>query len=232
MSNQPKTEIESMEILTENYPLYDISFKVIVIGDTGVGKSCISLRATKSIFNEQYMATVGFEYCTFIARLNGEVLKLQIWDTCGQEMYRSLVSNFYKSSALAFVVYAINDRKSFEDVDEWIDGVRKNANSDIILFLIGNKYDVDEEERQVTYEEGEELKNKLGFSYFCEISAKTGFNTKEIFIEAIKVLYKKYKELMNLSSNLDSKSDYKITYSIRRGSVLSKKNTNKKDKCC
>ena len=232
MSNQPKTEIESMEILTENYPLYDISFKVIVIGDTGVGKSCISLRATKSIFNEQYMATVGFEYCTFIARLNGEVLKLQIWDTCGQEMYRSLVSNFYKSSALAFVVYAINDRKSFEDVDEWIDGVRKNANSDIILFLIGNKFDVDEEERQVTYEEGEELKNKLGFSYFCEISAKTGFNTKEIFIEAIKVLYKKYKELMNLSSNLDSKSDSKITYSIRRGSVLSKKNTNKKDKCC
>ena len=232
MSNQPKTEIESMEILTENYPLYDISFKVIVIGDTGVGKSCISLRATKSIFNEQYMATVGFEYCTFIARLNGEVLKLQIWDTCGQEMYRSLVSNFYKSSALAFVVYAINDRKSFEDVDEWIDGVRKNANSDIILFLIGNKFDVDEEERKVTYEEGEELKNKLGFSYFCEISAKTGFNTKEIFIEAIKVLYKKYKELMNLSSNLDSKSDYKITYSIRRGSVLSKKNTNKKDKCC
>ena len=232
MSNQPKTEIESMEILTENYPLYDISFKVIVIGDTGVGKSCISLRATKSIFNEQYMATVGFEYCTFIARLNGEVLKLQIWDTCGQEMYRSLVSNFYKSSALAFVVYAINDRKSFEDVDEWIDGVRKNANSDIILFLIGNKFDVDEEERQVTYEEGEELKNKLGFSYFCEISAKTGFNTKEIFIEAIKVLYKKYKELMNLSSNLDSKSNSKITYSIRRGSVLSKKNTNKKDKCC
>ena len=232
MSNQPKTEIESMEILTENYPLYDISFKVIVIGDTGVGKSCISLRATKSIFNEQYMATVGFEYCTFIARLNGEVLKLQIWDTCGQEMYRSLVSNFYKSSALAFVVYAINDRKSFEDVDEWIDGVRKNANSDIILFLIGNKFDVDEEERQVTYEEGEELKNKLGFSYFCEISAKTGFNTKEIFVEAIKVLYKKYKELMNLSSNLDSKSNSKITYSIRRGSVLSKKNTNKKDKCC
>lgn len=232
MSNQPKTEIESMEILTENYPLYDISFKVIVIGDTGVGKSCISLRATKSIFNEQYMATVGFEYCTFIARLNGEVLKLQIWDTCGQEMYRSLVSNFYKSSALAFVVYAINDRKSFEDVDEWIDGVRKNANSDIILFLIGNKFDVDEEERQVSYEEGEELKNKLGFSYFCEISAKTGFNTKEIFVEAIKVLYKKYKELMNLSSNLDSKSNSKITYSIRRGSVLSKKNTNKKDKCC
>ena len=232
MSNQPKTEIESMEILTENYPLYDISFKVIVIGDTGVGKSCISLRATKSIFNEQYMATVGFEYCTFIARLNGEVLKLQIWDTCGQEMYRSLVSNFYKSSALALVVYAINDRKSFEDVDEWIDGVRKNANSDIILFLIGNKFDVDEEERQVSYEEGEELKNKLGFSYFCEISAKTGFNTKEIFVEAIKVLYKKYKELMNLSSNLDSKSNSKITYSIRRGSVLSKKNTNKKDKCC
>ena len=232
-SNQPKKEIESIEILPENYPSYDISFKVIVIGDTGVGKSCISLRATKSVFNEQYMATVGFEYCTFITRLNGEVLKLQIWDTCGQEMYRSLVSNFYKSSALAIVVYAINDRKSFEDIDEWIDGVRKNSSSDIILFLVGNKFDVDEEERKVTYEEGEELKNKLGFSYFCEISAKTGFNTKEIFIEAIKQLYTRYKEVMNLSSNLDSKNNSKCTYSIRRGSVLSSKNkTNKKDKCC
>ena len=148
-SNQPKKEIESIEILPENYPSYNISFKVIVIGDTGVGKSCISLRATKSVFNEQYMATVGFEYCTFIARLNGEVLKLQIWDTCGQEMYRSLVSNFYKSSALAIVVYAINDRKSFEDIDEWIDGVRKNSSSDIILFLVGNKFDVDEDRERI-----------------------------------------------------------------------------------
>ena len=148
-------------------------------------------------------------------------------------MYRSLVSNFYKSSALAIVVYAINDRKSFEDIDEWIDGVRKNSSSDIILFLVGNKFDVDEEERKVTYEEGEELKNKLGFSYFSEISAKTGFNTKEIFIEATKKLYTKYKEIMNLSSNFDSKTESKFNYSIRRGSVLSSKiKPNKKEKCC
>ena len=83
------------ELLPDDFTKYDLSFKLIVIGDSGVGKSCLTNKATKNIFEESYNATVGFEFFTFNIRMNGKVLKLQIWDTCGQELYRSLITNFY-----------------------------------------------------------------------------------------------------------------------------------------
>jgi len=106
----------NIEVLPDEYSQYDLSFKLIVIGDSGmwyfceigVGKSCLTLKATKNIFEDNYNATVGFEFCTFSVRIEGKVIKLQIWDTCGQETYRSLITNFYKNSSLAFMVYAIN----------------------------------------------------------------------------------------------------------------------------
>jgi len=103
----------SAEVLPDDYSQYDLSFKIIVIGDSGVGKSCLTLKATKNVFEENYNATVGFEFCTFNVRMDGKVIKLQIWDTCGQETYRSLITNFYKNSSLAFMVYAINEYNIF-----------------------------------------------------------------------------------------------------------------------
>lgn len=97
-----------VEILPEDYNNYELSFKLIVIGDSGVGKSCLTMRATKNLFDDQYNATVGFEFFTFNLKLNDTVIKLQIWDTCGQEIYRSLISNFYRNSSLAFMVYSID----------------------------------------------------------------------------------------------------------------------------
>ena len=97
------------EILPEDYPKYDLSFKVILIGNSGVGKSCLTTRATKSVFINSYTATVGFEFYNFNLKINTTVIKLQIWDTCGQEAYRSLVTNFYRNSSLAIVVYAVNE---------------------------------------------------------------------------------------------------------------------------
>ncbi len=97
-----------VEVLPEDYNNYELSFKLIVIGDSGVGKSCLTMRATKNLFDDQYNATVGFEFFTFNLKLNDTVIKLQIWDTCGQEIYRSLISNFYRNSSLAFMVYSID----------------------------------------------------------------------------------------------------------------------------
>jgi len=97
-----------VEVLPEDYSNYELSFKLIVIGDSGVGKSCLTMRATKNLFDDQYNATVGFEFFTFNLKLNDTVIKLQIWDTCGQEIYRSLISNFYRNSSLAFMVYSID----------------------------------------------------------------------------------------------------------------------------
>ena len=96
-------------LLREDFPNYDLSFKIIVIGNSGVGKSCLSMQATKKRFENNYLATVGFEFFAFNIKLDTRVIKLQIWDTCGQEIYRSLVTNFYKNSSLAIIVYAIDE---------------------------------------------------------------------------------------------------------------------------
>ena len=123
--NDAKTDSndKGYEILREDYPNYDHSFKIIVIGNSGkeiysfkyyynwigVGKSCLSIQATKHKFEKNYIATVGFEFFSFNIRIKNKVVKLQIWDTCGQEIYRSLVTNFYRNSSLAIIVYAIDE---------------------------------------------------------------------------------------------------------------------------
>ena len=99
----------TVKVLPEECPKYDLSFKIIVIGNSGVGKSCLSIKATKNIFENNYLATVGFEFYAFNVKLNDKIIKLQIWDTCGQEIYRSLITNFYRNSSLAIIVYAIDE---------------------------------------------------------------------------------------------------------------------------
>jgi len=184
-------EIKDYEILKDDYPSFDLSFKVIVIGDPAVGKSCLSLKVTKNQFQENYLATVGFEFFSFNIKLDGKVIKLQIWDTCGQEIYRSLISSFYKNSSLALVVYSIDDRKSFEDIDLWLKDIKSNSSPDIKIFIIGNKSDL-EESRVVTKEEAEKFKEDFELDLFKETSAKTGFNTEELFVQAAKLLYNDY----------------------------------------
>jgi small GTP-binding protein len=105
---QTSFDDSKIEVLPEDYSNYDLSFKIIVIGDSGVGKSCLTMRATKNLFDTNYNATVGFEFFTFNVRINNQVIKLQVWDTCGQEIYRSLITNFYRNSSLAIMVYSID----------------------------------------------------------------------------------------------------------------------------
>jgi len=99
----------TIEVLEENYRKYDFSFKIIVIGNPGVGKSCLSIKATKNLFENSYIATVGFEFFNFNVKIGDKIVKLQIWDTCGQEIYRSLITNFYRNSSLAIIVYSIDE---------------------------------------------------------------------------------------------------------------------------
>ena len=108
-SEENQNDKVDYEILPDDYPKYDLSFKIIIIGDSGVGKSCLSVKATKNIFENNYLATVGFEFFNFNIKLGERVIRLQIWDTCGQEIYRSLITNFYRNSSLAFIVFAIDE---------------------------------------------------------------------------------------------------------------------------
>ena len=179
------------EILSEDYTNFDLSFKLIVIGDSGVGKSCLTNNAIKSTFNDAYNATVGFEFFTFNIKLNDKVIKLQRWDTCGQELYRSLITNFYRNTSLAIMVYAINVKETFEDIEMWLRELRAHSSPDAKVFLIGNKIDL-ESEREVKKEDAEAYGKQNNVDLFLEASAKTGINAQLVFIKAAQILYDNY----------------------------------------
>lgn len=180
-------KITNINVLPDDFAKYELSFKMIVIGDAGVGKSCLTMKATKNIFEDFYSATVGFEFFTFNVQLDNKYVRLQIWDTCGQEIYRSLISSFYRSSALAMMVYSIDDMNSFLHIDTWVKEVKSQGHPDVKIFLIGNKADL-EEKRKVPTERAQKYAEENKFNFFMETSAKTGYNAKEVFIEAAKVL--------------------------------------------
>ena len=224
MINEYLFEGHNCEILPEDYVFSDYSFKIILIGNSGVGKTSLTMKATKNIFNLNYNATVGFEFSTFIVKVDGYIIKLQIWDTCGQEIYRGLITSFYKNCSLAIIVYSIDDRNSFKDIDEWIKELKTNSRPDAKMFLIGNKNDL-EENRKVEFNEGEEIKKNYNFEYFNETSAKSGINTKELFIKAALLLCEDYKEYF--IKERTSSSLLKLTVSSHN-----EKNKKKKKKCC
>ena len=180
-----------VEIIDQNINDFELSFKIIIIGDSGVGKSCLSTRGTKNIFDSMYAPTIGFEFISYFIKINGQIIKLQIWDTCGQEVYRSLISSFYNNSSLAIIVYSIDNRQSFTNLEFWLNELRTKSSPDINLFLIGNKCDL-EGDRQVMKESGEEFCENNRVKLFLETSAKTGFNAQNVFIEAGKLLYEQH----------------------------------------
>ena len=199
-----------IELLPEDYPQYDLSFKLIFIGDSSVGKSCLTAKAVKNNFEEYYQATVGFEFLTFNMKVNDKVIKLQIWDTCGQEIYKSLISNFYRNSSLAVLVYAIDNKESFNHVENWLNDLKSQANPDVRIFLVGNKADL-EEDRKIKKEEGEKYKEDQHLDLFMETSAKTGHNARNVLVEAAKILYKDYLNFEQKGgNNTDNKNDNKL----------------------
>ena len=194
------------EVLPENFDQYDLSFKLIVIGDSGVGKSCLTMRATKEYFEEFYSPTVGFEFFTFNIKINNKCIKLQIWDTCGQEVYRSLISSFYRNSSLAIMVYSIDNENSFTNLENWLNEIKTQSNPDVKIFLIGNKTDL-EDKRVIQYEQGELFSKDNKLDFFIESSAKTGLNAKNIFIEAAKLLYSEHLKYKDRASRPGSLAD-------------------------
>ena len=184
------------QILSEDSPSFDLSFKLIIIGDQGVGKSCLAIKASRNYFEDFYSPTVGFEFLSFNVKVEDKIVKLQIWDTCGQEVYRSLISSFFRSASLAIIVYSIDSEESFNNIEKWLNDIKTQSNPDIKIFLVGNKADL-EDKRKISHEEGEKLSNDHKFSYFMETSAKTGFNVQNVFIEAAKKLYLQHEEIKN-----------------------------------
>ena len=219
-SQNYKIEILEKDAKTE------LKYKVIVVGNSGVGKSCLSLRAIQDIFKENYELTLGTEIYNFKVKVNETPINLQIWDTCGQEKYRSLIKNYYQNSSLAIIVYSVIDQNSFQDVNEWYKEVKLNTSADCKVFLIANKVDLPE--RKVSTEQGNKYKNDFKFDLFMETSAKSGFNSKELFMNGAKLLYKEYENLNNLDKN-KKKNEEKILNNIKKKKFALKKDDDDDD---
>ena len=202
---------------------YEFMFKVVLVGDSFVGKTNIMSKYLKNEFHEDSKATVGVEFGSKQFNVEGHSIKAQIWDTAGQERYKAITSAYYKGAKGAFIVYDITRKNSFESIDKWINDVTAVADKKITIVLIGNKSDL-EDQRQVTKEQGEDKANKLQLA-FLETSAFSGENLEKAFQMMIKEVYKKCHEEMMSEGDVDI---------INGGEDinLAKKNNSGEKKCC
>jgi small GTP-binding protein len=207
---------------------YDLILKLVLIGDSGVGKTNILSRYNNNEFSLATQPTVGVEFGNKVIKKENKSIKLQLWDTAGQERYKAITNAFYKGSKGAFVVYDITRKSSFLNIDKWIGELKTNGSEDILIILVGNKTDL-EDKREVSTDEGEKKAKQYGIA-FCETSALQGKNIEyafNILIDEIilEIENAKQKEMKNNKSNNKKKS---------KGIMLNTNNdkNHKKKKCC
>lgn len=168
---------------------YAYLFKYIIIGDTGVGKSCLLLQFTDKRFQPVHDLTIGVEFGARLVNIDNQQIKLQIWDTAGQESFRSITRSYYRDAAGALLVYDITRRESFNHLTRWLEEARANGNPNMTIMLIGNKSDL-EHRRAVSTKEGEQFAAENGL-VFMETSAKTAINVETAFIKTAERIHEK-----------------------------------------
>ncbi|XP_055504180.1 ras-related protein Rab-43 isoform X1 [Leucoraja erinacea] len=161
---------------------FDFLFKVVLIGDAGVGKTCVVQRFKSGIFVERQGNTIGVDFTMKTLEIQGKRVKLQIWDTAGQERFRTITQSYYRSANGAIIAYDISKRGTFESVPRWIEDVKKYAGSNIVQLLIGNKFD-QSDNREVEYQDAQTLADHYDIVSVLETSAKDSSNVEEAFIK-------------------------------------------------
>lgn len=237
-----KVEPEELKIerLKGDPKTYDRSIKVILIGDSGVGKTNILSRLVNNQFNEIHNPSLSLEYNNHSIRINNFTIRMQIWDTAGQEKTNSIIANYYRSAEVSIFVYSINNIKSYNYIQEWFKELineNNNDNSNIKKVLLGNKLDL-EKERQVEFKAAQNFANENGFEVFAEITCKNDeqqkiYNINNIFDAIAKLFYDEYTQ--SRDSNNVSSFHYIASNSIlecRRVTESERAQTEKKDRCC
>ena len=188
---------------TQNPNGYDMIFKIVLIGDTSVGKTNILSKYLSDEFDPESKATVGVEFGTKNFKIENNIVKVQIWDTAGQERYRSITNAYYKGAKGALLVYDITNKKSFDNLDKWISDLKTNGDEKISIVLLGNKSDL-ESQRVISTEEGKNKAELFKFA-FMETSALNGSNIEKAFDELIKEVYKDNHELFEKQAKVEMK---------------------------
>ena len=169
----------------------DSLFKLLIIGDSGVGKSCFLLQFIDGDFKEDHNVTIGVEYGAKTVSAAGKQIKLQIWDTAGQESFRAITRSFYRNANGVILMYDLTRAESFDDLDDWLREIRLNSDPDVVVFLVGNMLDLADEEREVSTEAAQKFATDKKLDGFLEASAKTADHVSEVFIKVAEVLHQK-----------------------------------------
>ena len=204
---------------------YEMMVKVVLVGDSGVGKTNIMSKYLKNEFREDSKATVGVEFGAKQFTVEGHTIKAQIWDTAGQERYKAITSAYYKGAKGAFICYDITRKNTFDSVNKWVSDLTAAADKKITIILIGNKSDL-EDQRQVTKEMGEEKANQLQIA-FLETSAFSGDNLEKGFQMMINEIYKKYHEDISGEGTDETMEPGKDITNLKKSNT-----TPEKKKCC
>ncbi|KAI9471217.1 Rab GTPase ypt31 [Coemansia sp. RSA 989] len=167
---------------------YDYLFKIVLIGDSGVGKSNLLSRFTRNEFNLESKSTIGVEFATRSIQVDGKVIKAQIWDTAGQERYRAITSAYYRGAVGALLVYDIAKHPTYENVSRWLKELRDHADSNIVIMLVGNKSDL-RHLRAVPTDEAKQFAAENGL-FFIETSALDSSNVEQSFQQILTEIYR------------------------------------------
>ena len=205
---------------------YQYIFKLILIGNSGVGKSCILQRYMKHTFEETYKCTIGVDFLMKSLLIKDKTVKLQLWDTAGQEKYKSMVSSYYRGANVALIVFDLTSHASFDALPIWIENYYKNGPEQKNIILIGNKKDLIEE-RQVTQEEAETFSETNNMMYF-ETSAKEGDNIDYVFTFAAEKLL----EFYSSQNEADLKKRIEQTNQLQSQNFKEIRIEEHKKKCC
>ena len=182
----------------------ELLYKILLLGDSSVGKTCFLMRYADNTFQEIHMTTIGLDYKLKNVQLDdGKIVKIQIWDTAGQDRFRSITKNYYKGAHGIILIYDVTSRKTFENVQNWITQIKEEVSDKVNIILVGNKID-DEKNRKVTTEEGQKMAASCELEFF-ETSAKSGINIDTTFNELVKKTVEIYSKAEGKGEKLNSK---------------------------